>query len=293
MDTVPGRCRPCAPVCCKRSVEQVVRANRRAITLPWQRSIARMPASASFPACSRACFSPRPAPPRPAYRKRKPAPPATPHPPSRLTPPGRASCRTTGSSARSRPSSSMHRTTSGSRTWGACGEPPDDDARYPYNARTAESPPPPQFGTVHGLVGSRDGLLHVADRRGNRIQVFQLDGTYVTEKTIAPLTRASGSAFVVAPAPRGPGGGGRIRAGGPSGGPVHPSPRDGCGLAWEHLRRRGIDGETGAEVHPGVNVNGRVIRTATGSPSHMADRNLPVRDVRMATPSKTVDPEPD
>ena len=88
-----------------------------------------------------------------------------------------------------------------SRHWGAYGEPPDDDAEYDYPGRTADTPPPPQFSTVHGLVGSRDGLIYVADRRGNRVQVFQRDGTYVTEKTIAPLTRASGSAFVVALSP--------------------------------------------------------------------------------------------
>jgi DNA-binding beta-propeller fold protein YncE len=87
------------------------------------------------------------------------------------------------------------------RHWGAYGEPPDDEAAYDYAARTADGPPPPQFSTVHGLVGSADGLLYVADRRGNRIQVFQRDGTFVTEKTIAPLTRASGSAFVVALSP--------------------------------------------------------------------------------------------
>ncbi len=88
------------------------------------------------------------------------------------------------------------------RHWGAYGEPPDDEAAYDYAARTADSPPPPQFSTVHGLVGSADGLLYVADRRGNRIQVFQReDGAYVTEKIIAPLTRASGSAFVVALSP--------------------------------------------------------------------------------------------
>ena len=87
------------------------------------------------------------------------------------------------------------------RHWGAYGEPPDDEAAYDYAARTADSPPPPQFSTVHGLVGSADGLLYVADRRGNRLQVFRRDGAYVTEKTIAPLTRASGSAFVVALSP--------------------------------------------------------------------------------------------
>ena len=87
------------------------------------------------------------------------------------------------------------------RHWGAYGESPDDEAAYDYAARTADSPPPPQFSTVHGLVGSADGLLYVADRRGNRLQVFRRDGAYVTEKTIAPLTRASGSAFVVALSP--------------------------------------------------------------------------------------------
>lgn len=87
------------------------------------------------------------------------------------------------------------------RHWGAYGEPPDDEAEYDYAARTAESPPPPQFSTVHGLVGSADGLIYVADRRGNRIQVFRQDGAFATEKTVAPLTRASGSAFVVALSP--------------------------------------------------------------------------------------------
>jgi len=87
------------------------------------------------------------------------------------------------------------------RHWGAYGEEPDDEAEYDYAGRTEHDPPPPEFSTVHGLIGSNDGLLYVADRRGNRIQVFHLDGTYVTEKTIAPRTRASGSAFVVALSP--------------------------------------------------------------------------------------------
>jgi len=87
------------------------------------------------------------------------------------------------------------------RHWGAYGESPDDEATYDYGARTADSLLPPQFSTVHDLFGSADGLIYVADRRGNRIQVFQRDGTYVTEKTIAPLTRASGSAFVIALSP--------------------------------------------------------------------------------------------
>ena len=87
------------------------------------------------------------------------------------------------------------------RHWGAYGKLPNDEAEYDYAARTGDTPPPPQFSTVHGLVGSSDGLIYVADRRGNRVQVFRQDGSYVTEKTVAPLTRASGSAFVVALSP--------------------------------------------------------------------------------------------
>ena len=81
------------------------------------------------------------------------------------------------------------------RHWGAYGNPPDDD--YEFGARDPNDPPPPQFSTVHGLTGSYDGLIYVADRRGNRIQVFQQHGEFVAEKIVAPGTLASGSAFVI------------------------------------------------------------------------------------------------
>ena len=85
------------------------------------------------------------------------------------------------------------------RHWGAYGDPPDDD--YDFGDRDPQGPPPRQFSTVHGLTGSRDGLIYVADRRGNRIQVFRQDGTFVQERVVAPETRASGSAFVVVLSP--------------------------------------------------------------------------------------------
>ncbi|MGD8330822.1 MAG: hypothetical protein PVJ49_15445 [Acidobacteriota bacterium] len=85
------------------------------------------------------------------------------------------------------------------RHWGAYGEVPDDD--YDFGERDPDGPSPRQFSTVHGLIGSDDGLIYVADRRGNRIQVFQHDGTFVTEKLVAPETLASGSAFVIALSP--------------------------------------------------------------------------------------------
>ncbi len=82
------------------------------------------------------------------------------------------------------------------RHWGAYGETPDDD--YDYGDRDPAGPPPRQFSNVHGLTGSSDGMIYAADRRGNRIQVFRQSGEFVAEKIIAPLTRASGSAFVIA-----------------------------------------------------------------------------------------------
>ena len=39
---------------------------------------------------------------------------------------------------------------------------------------------------MHGITGSRDGKIYVADRRGNRIQVFDQSGKFIREKVIAP-----------------------------------------------------------------------------------------------------------
>ncbi len=79
------------------------------------------------------------------------------------------------------------------RHWGAYGERPDDEA--------AESDPRSQFSTAHGIVGSRDGLIYVADRGNNRIQVFQRSGTFVQERFVAQETEGSGSAFDLALSP--------------------------------------------------------------------------------------------
>jgi DNA-binding beta-propeller fold protein YncE len=79
------------------------------------------------------------------------------------------------------------------RHWGAYGEVPDDTQKP---ANNPDGPPNKQFSTVHGITGSRDGMIYVADRRGNRIQVFDHAGKFVKEKIIAPRTLASGSAFV-------------------------------------------------------------------------------------------------
>jgi hypothetical protein len=44
-----------------------------------------------------------------------------------------------------------------------------------------EGPGPSQFGTVHGIELSKDGLVYVADRGNRRIQVFDLNGKYINQ----------------------------------------------------------------------------------------------------------------
>jgi hypothetical protein len=79
------------------------------------------------------------------------------------------------------------------RHWGAYGKRPDDTEKYKYPVNPAN--PPQQYSTLHGLVGSKDGLIYVSDRRGNRIQVFRQNGEYVMEKFVRPETGGSGSGF--------------------------------------------------------------------------------------------------
>jgi hypothetical protein len=69
------------------------------------------------------------------------------------------------------------------RMWGAFGNTPETPAPAGRGAGAAAAPPegPPQFGLVHAVKVSTDGLVYVADRSNNRIQVFTLDGTYVRQ----------------------------------------------------------------------------------------------------------------
>jgi DNA-binding beta-propeller fold protein YncE len=69
------------------------------------------------------------------------------------------------------------------RHWGAYGERPDDEYR---REQGENAPPSRQFSTPHGVKVSRDGLVYVADRGNERVQVFRRDGQFVMEGLFAP-----------------------------------------------------------------------------------------------------------
>jgi DNA-binding beta-propeller fold protein YncE len=81
------------------------------------------------------------------------------------------------------------------RHWGAYGKTPDDTPLGDYDPN---APPSQQFrGPVHCATLAKDGLVYVCDRAGNRIQVFQRNGTYVKEGFISKQTLASGAVWDV------------------------------------------------------------------------------------------------
>lgn len=74
------------------------------------------------------------------------------------------------------------------RHWGAYGYKPEDE----YHADSLDLN---HFNTPHSIQLSNDGLVYVADRGNNRIQVFEKDGTYVSEAFIARETTGYGSTW--------------------------------------------------------------------------------------------------
>jgi NHL repeat len=94
------------------------------------------------------------------------------------------------------------------RMWGAFGNVPEDDppaAAVSESGRGAAnlnriaakeiSPSdrgPSQFSTVHGVKVSNDGLVYVSDRGGKRVQVFTVEGKFVSQVWIDRWCEAIG-----------------------------------------------------------------------------------------------------
>ena len=83
------------------------------------------------------------------------------------------------------------------RHWGAYGNPPVDFVLTEAGLYADDSqlympgePQQPQFLAVHCVRVAQDGTVYVCDRQRNRVQVFERDGTFVTELSVAPDTPA-------------------------------------------------------------------------------------------------------
>jgi len=74
------------------------------------------------------------------------------------------------------------------RMWSAFGNPPPAAmAPNPPTPQPNQGGPdgPPQFGLVHAVKVSRDGVVYVADRTNNRIQTFTTAGKFVKQVRLA------------------------------------------------------------------------------------------------------------
>ncbi len=83
------------------------------------------------------------------------------------------------------------------RHWGAYGNKPDY-ARLPPGRSGSAPRRNSRTGPVHGITLSRDGLVYVTDRSGNRIQVFRKSGEFVKEGFVSRKTLDAGAAYGVA-----------------------------------------------------------------------------------------------
>jgi hypothetical protein len=64
------------------------------------------------------------------------------------------------------------------RMWGAFGNTPQAPAAGSPAPQQADGSGPSQFGLVHSIKVSNDGLVYVADRSNTRVQVFTIKGEY-------------------------------------------------------------------------------------------------------------------
>jgi len=79
------------------------------------------------------------------------------------------------------------------RMWGAFGNQPADkfDCPPPNLSSVPDGPGPDQFGIVHSIRVSSDGMVYVADRENRRVQMFTLQGKFIKQlvRGSAPFAR--------------------------------------------------------------------------------------------------------
>jgi 6-phosphogluconolactonase (cycloisomerase 2 family) len=76
------------------------------------------------------------------------------------------------------------------RMWGAFGNVPTDDKPNPANPDADEKGASQFVQPVHAARVSNDGLVYVSDRGGKRVQVFTLDGKFVSQTFIGRECKA-------------------------------------------------------------------------------------------------------
>jgi DNA-binding beta-propeller fold protein YncE len=86
------------------------------------------------------------------------------------------------------------------RHWGAYGVKPDDVDPGPYNP---SAPLPKVFRTVHCAQIANDGLVYVCDRDNQRVQVFTLQGKFVSQVFVSrgkmPLSTSTATSWLGKP----------------------------------------------------------------------------------------------
>jgi hypothetical protein len=79
------------------------------------------------------------------------------------------------------------------RMWGAFGNPPPPtfaaNAAVPQPQTTPEGPP--EFGLPHSVKVSNDGVVYLADRINNRIQMFTTEGKFLRQVRLAVLNNVT------------------------------------------------------------------------------------------------------
>ena len=79
------------------------------------------------------------------------------------------------------------------RMWGAFGNPPPStfgpNAAVPQPQTTPDGPP--EFGLPHSVKVSSDGIVYLADRINNRIQLFTTEGKYLRQVRLAAVNNVT------------------------------------------------------------------------------------------------------